>query len=68
ELRKLHFAIGLTRRPWLVIMDEPTNHLDLQATELLENALAQIESALILVSHDLQFIERLTTRRLHFPA
>jgi ATP-binding cassette subfamily F protein 3 len=49
-------------------MDEPTNHLDLQATELLENALAQIESALILVSHDLQFIERLTTRRLHFPA
>lgn len=67
ELRKLHFAIGLTRRPWLVIMDEPTNHLDLQATELLENALAQIESALILVSHDLQFIERLTTRRLHFP-
>ncbi|HAE37611.1 MAG TPA: hypothetical protein DCG57_03095, partial [Candidatus Riflebacteria bacterium] len=47
--------------------DEPTNHLDLQATELLENALASIESALILVSHDLQFIERLTTRRLHFP-
>ncbi|MBF0409435.1 MAG: ABC-F family ATP-binding cassette domain-containing protein [Candidatus Riflebacteria bacterium] len=66
ELRKIQFAIGLTRRPWLIIMDEPTNHLDLHAVELLEKALEKIESAIVLVSHDLKFIEKLTTRRMLF--
>ncbi|GAB1354352.1 hypothetical protein MASR1M12_30900 [Erysipelotrichia bacterium] len=47
-------------------MDEPTNHLDLPAIELLEGALAQIESALILVSHDAVFLSHLVDRRLCF--
>lgn len=62
EMRKLLFALGLTRKPWLIIMDEPTNHLDLPAIELLEGALAQIPCALLLVSHDSCFLSHLVTR------
>ncbi len=65
EMRKLLFALGLTRRPWLIIMDEPTNHLDLPAIELLENALRQISCALILVSHDQRFLENLVNCYFH---
>lgn len=62
EIRKVLLALGVVRTPHLIIMDEPTNHLDLPAIELLESALAQCPCGLILVSHDLPFLERLTTR------
>ncbi len=62
EMRKLMFSLGLTRKPWLIIMDEPTNHLDLPAIELLEEALANIPCALILVSHDRRFLDRLVEK------
>jgi macrolide transport system ATP-binding/permease protein len=65
EIRKLHLALGLSERPWLIIMDEPTNHLDLPAVELLEAALERLASALILVSHDRPFLTRLTTTHWH---
>ncbi|MFZ5950910.1 MAG: ATP-binding cassette domain-containing protein [Candidatus Rifleibacteriota bacterium] len=63
EVRKLMFALGLTRRPWIIIMDEPTNHLDLPAIELLEKALQAVSCALILVSHDRRFLDALVDRR-----
>ncbi len=66
EVRKICLALGLLKKPWVIIMDEPTNHLDLPAIELLEGALAQIESALILVSHDAVFLSHLVDRRLCF--
>ncbi|HNX76422.1 MAG TPA: ATP-binding cassette domain-containing protein [Candidatus Rifleibacterium sp.] len=66
EVRKICLALGLLKKPWVIIMDEPTNHLDLPAIELLESALAQIESALILVSHDAVFLSHLVDRRLCF--
>lgn len=40
-------------------MDEPTNHLDLPAVEALEDALAEVDCALLLVSHDRRFLGRL---------
>jgi ATPase subunit of ABC transporter with duplicated ATPase domains len=60
ETRKLLLALGLLRRPHLVIMDEPTNHLDLPSIEALENALDKCEGAMLLVSHDLRLLRRLT--------
>lgn len=64
EIRKLCLALGLLNQPWLIIMDEPTNHLDLPAIELLESALENVESSLILVSHDQRFLSGLVNRNL----
>ncbi len=62
ETRKLLLALGLTRQPQLIVMDEPTNHMDLPSIVCLEQALADIPCGLLLVSHDLRFLEALTTR------
>ncbi len=45
-----------------MLLDEPTNHLDIAATEWLEAWLAKSEQAVILVSHDRYFLDRVTTR------
>ena len=63
ELRKLQLALGMTRRPHLLIMDEPTNHLDLPSIEALESALATCECGMLLVSHDERFLTSLTDQR-----
>ncbi|RIH85656.1 ribosomal protection-like ABC-F family protein [Calidithermus roseus] len=49
----------------LLVLDEPTNHLDLQTVEALEQALLAYEGTLLLISHDLFFLDRLATRTWH---
>ncbi len=61
EFRKLLLAIGVTNEPHLIVMDEPTNHMDLPSIEQLEYALAACPCALLLVSHDQIFLNKLTT-------
>jgi macrolide transport system ATP-binding/permease protein len=61
ELRKIQLALGMSNVPNLIVMDEPTNHLDLPSMECMEQALSQVRCALVLVSHDRPFLERLTT-------
>lgn len=63
EIRKILLALGIARRPHLIVMDEPTNHLDLPAIELLEKALQGFPGALILVSHDARFLDGVTNIR-----
>jgi ATPase subunit of ABC transporter with duplicated ATPase domains len=63
EVRKILLALGMSYQPWLVLMDEPTNHLDLPSIECLEAALRDCRAALLLVSHDLPFLEALTQAR-----
>lgn len=58
EIRKLLLAMGAAREPYLIVMDEPTNHLDLPAVECLEDALDGCQAALLLVSHDRRFLQR----------
>ena len=65
ELRKVLLALGVIRRPYLIVMDEPTNHLDLPAIESLEQALSDCPCGLLLVSHDLRFLSRIAQTRWH---
>jgi ATP-binding cassette subfamily F protein 3 len=52
----------LLEKPELLILDEPTNHLDVGAVEWLEATLRRWEGALILVSHDRYFLDRVANR------
>jgi ATP-binding cassette subfamily F protein 3 len=51
----------LLERPDLLILDEPTNHLDVQAIEWLENTLNTWPGAVLVVSHDRYFLDRVAT-------
>lgn len=46
----------------LLLLDEPTNHLDMESIIWLENFLVQKNSTVILVSHDIEFLNRVTNR------
>ncbi|MGD9856052.1 MAG: ABC-F family ATP-binding cassette domain-containing protein [Planctomycetaceae bacterium] len=50
--------------PDVLLLDEPTNHLDIAATEWLEDFLARSQQAVIVVSHDRMFLDRVTNRTL----
>ena len=61
EVRKLMLSLRMTDAPVLLILDEPTNHMDLPSVECLESALREYPGGLLLVSHDLRFLQPLTT-------
>ena len=52
-----------TRPPQLLVLDEPTNHLDLDAIEAVEAALAAWDGALVVVSHDRDFLDAVGIER-----
>ena len=52
----------LIDEPDLLLLDEPTNHLDYQAIEWLENYLKQYRGALLMVTHDRYFLDRVANR------
>jgi len=60
EARRAALARVLAPRPDILLLDEPTNHLDLPAIEWLEGELAATRGALVLISHDRRFLERLS--------
>ena len=60
EARRAALARALAPMPDILLLDEPTNHLDLPAIEWLEQELDGLASALVLISHDRRFLERLS--------
>jgi ATP-binding cassette subfamily F protein 3 len=52
----------LLEKPSVLMLDEPTNHLDLPSIEWVENYLRNYESAVIVVSHDRQFLDNVITK------
>ena len=68
EIRKLLLALGMAMLPHIIVLDEPTNHLDIASIQCLEAALADCPCALVLVSHDVYFLQRLTTINWHLQA
>ncbi|MGL6227151.1 MAG: ribosomal protection-like ABC-F family protein [Thermoguttaceae bacterium] len=64
ELNRLSLAKLLLAEPDILLLDEPSNHLDLLATEWLEDFLRNTSAAVLLVSHDRYFLDRVTNRTL----
>lgn len=62
--QKTRVALGklLLQKPDLIILDEPTNHLDLNSITWLETYLLNYKGAVILVSHDRFFLDRIATK------
>lgn len=60
EKKRVALASSLIQPADLLILDEPTNHLDPSAIEWLEAYLAQYKGALLMVTHDRYFLERVT--------
>lgn len=56
---KVAFIKLLLSRPDIMLLDEPTNHLDLPTIEWLENYLRNYEKAVVIVSHDRMFLDRI---------
>ena len=61
ERNRLALAKLLLQPLNVLIMDEPTNHLDIKSKNVLKTALQQFEGTLVLVSHDRDFLQGLTT-------
>ena len=62
EIRRAALARAFAEEPDVILLDEPTNHLDILAIETLEAELAASRAAMVIVSHDRAFLERVTGR------
>jgi ATP-binding cassette subfamily F protein 3 len=65
--QKNRIALGklLLEEPTLLLLDEPTNHLDIEAIEWLEGFLKAYKGALIIISHDRYFLDRIVNKVIH---
>lgn len=65
--QKNRVALGklLLQEPSLLLLDEPTNHLDIEAIEWLENFLRNYTGAVLVISHDRYFLDKIVTKVVH---
>lgn len=62
QKKRVALAQSLIEVPDLLILDEPTNHLDFETIKWLEDYLAKYSGALLVVTHDRYFLDRVTNR------
>ena len=60
--KRIALAIALLSEPDVLLMDEPTNHLDALSVEWLQSYLNRYRGALLLITHDRYFLDRVTNR------
>jgi cobalt/nickel transport system ATP-binding protein len=65
EKRLVSLATVLAMQPQVLLLDEPTNALDAQTRERLIHILQDLPQAMVIVSHDADFLAQLTTRMVH---
>ena len=66
EKRRLYLASVLMSAPNVLLLDEPTNDLDIATLEILEDYLASFQGAVVVVSHDRSFLDRVAGRLFAF--
>jgi ATP-binding cassette subfamily F protein 3 len=59
---RMGLAKVILRKPDILLLDEPTNHLDLESIEWLEGYLKGLETPMVIISHDREFLDRLCTQ------
>ena len=68
EKRRLYLASLLMASPNVLLLDEPTNDLDIATLEILEDYLSAFKGAVVVVSHDRYFLDRVAGRLFAFEA
>ena len=63
---RIALACALYRKPSLLLLDEPTNHLDLEANIWLIEYLKSYKNTIIVISHDIEFLDEVCTNIIHF--
>jgi ATP-binding cassette subfamily F protein uup len=62
QLKRVQMAQVLIESPDLLLLDEPTNHLDYEAIEWLQDYLSHYQGAVLMVTHDRYFLDKVTNR------
>jgi ATP-binding cassette subfamily F protein uup len=62
QKRRANLARALILEPDILLLDEPTNHLDLEVIEWLETYLQSFQGALLVISHDRKFLEKVSNK------
>lgn len=62
ERSRLQFMRLMLTQPNMLLLDEPTNNLDIASLEVVENALEEFEGAVLVISHDRYFLDRIVDR------
>lgn len=65
QKNRVALAKLLLLQPTLLLLDEPTNHLDIEAIEWLEGFLKSYKGAVIVISHDRYFLDKVVTKVIH---